>query len=495
MTKRFKKTLFFGLCLFFLITAPSVILYSLGYRFDFENIKIVQTGGLFFKISPPGVTVDLDQKLRKKTNFFFDSAFLNGLVPKDYQVTIQKTDYHSWSKILKIEEKQVTEAKNIILFPKNPKFNLSGKGIDNFFPAPDNKKIIFKIQEKTGWILNSFDVQTKKQKKLVSEQELQLLEKDKKTSEISFLNLVWSDDSKKILVEISIKGQKQYLVLGTGAETNLFVLDAETDIKKISFNPNKSEELFFIALEPEKKSTEEIEEDKDTKTRKQVIFRLKGNAEQVMLKISSPSFQQNIVSHLIINNDIVWLTDAGFLYLGRLVNSDKIELLKILNLKPINIHEETNYQIIAEDFSKIFLKRDESLYYLNPETHLLEQIFNSVKTVKFSEDMKKIIISTNNQIWLFYMDEEQEQPQRKIGEKILLAGSPDEISNLFWLNNFYIIFQIKDSIQIAEIDNRSRVNLIELTTFPSSSIFWSQKQKTLFVLSEKNLFSCSDIIK
>lgn len=492
MTKKFKKTLFFGLCLFFLITAPSVVFYSQGYRFDFKNMRIVQTGGLFLKISPPGVTLDIDQKLRKKTNFFFDSAFINGLIPKDCQITIQKTDYHIWNKILGIKEKQVTEAKNIVLFPKNPKFNLIDKNINNFFLAPDNKKIIFKIQEEMGWVLNSFNIQTKEQKKLVSEQELRLLEKNKKISQISFLNLVWSNDSKRILIEIRIKGEKQYVVLKTEPETNLFILDTESNIKNISFNPDKSEELFFIALEPEEKLTEE---DKDPKTRKQVIFRLKADGEHVMLKIPSPSFEQNIIDYSIIGNDIVWLSGSGFLYLGRLIDSNKIELTKILNLKPINIQKEINYQIVAKDFSKILLEQDETLYYLNPETHLLEQIFNSVKTIKFSEDMKKIIVSTNNQLWLFYMEEEHEQPQRNIGEKILLSGSPDEISNLFWLNNFYVIFQIKDSIKIAEIDNRSRVNLIELTTFSSSSISWSQKEKILLVLSENNLYSCDNILK
>jgi len=480
------------LCLFFLITAPSVVFYSQGYRFDFKNMKIVQTGGLFLKISPAGVILDIDQKLRKKTNFFFDSAFINGLIPKGYQITIQKTDYHIWNKALEIEEKQVTEAKNIILFPKNPKFNLVEKNINSFFPAPDNKKIIFKIQEETGWVLNSFNIQTKKQKKLVSEEELKLLKENKKISQISFLNLVWSDDSKRILIEISIKGEKQYVVLKIEPETNLFILDTESNIKNISFNPDKSEELFFISLEPEEKLTGE---NKELKFRKKVIFRLKADSERVMLKIPSPSFEQNIINYSIIGNDIVWLSDSGFLYLGRLVNSDKIELIKILNLKPINIHKETNYQIIAKDSSKIFLKQDEMLYYLNPATHLLEQIFNSVKTIEFSEDMKKIIVSTNNQIWLFYMEEEHEQPRRKIGEKILLSGFPDEINNLFWLNNSYIIFQIKDSIKIAEIDNRSKVNLIELATFPSSSISWSQKEKILLVLSENNLYSCDNILK
>ncbi|MEA3452967.1 MAG: hypothetical protein U9Q96_01350 [Patescibacteria group bacterium] len=495
MTKKFKKRLFFGLCLLFLITSPSVIFYCLGYRVDFENMKIVQTGGFFFKISPPGVTVNLDHTLRKKTNFFFDSAFINGLVPKNYEVTIKKTDYHPWVKTLKVEEQQVTEAKNIILFPQNPKFSLIDKNIKKFFPSPDGKEIILKIEDKTGWILNAFNIETQKQAKLVSEQELLLLIDDIKNNEISLLNLIWSNDSKRIILEISTNGQKQYLVLKTGTETNLFILDAEIDIKKISFNPTKSEELFFIAPEPEEELTEDTEEDLRPKARKQAIFRLTNDAEQIMLRISSPSFEQNIISYSIINNDIVWLADSGFLYLGQLVNSNKIQLNKILNIQPINIHEETNYQIITKDFSKIFLKQDETLYYLNSETHLLEQIFNSVKTVKFSEDLKKIIISTNDQIWLYYIEEEYEQPQRKIGEKILLAGFPNEVNNLFWLNNFYIIFQIKDSIKIAEIDDRSNINLIELTTFPSPSISWLEKEKTFFVLSKNNLYFSSDILK
>jgi len=492
MTKRFKKILFFGLLLFFLVTAPTVIFYSQGYRFDFGDMKIVQTGGLFFKISPSGVTIELDQKLHKKTNFFFDTAFISGLMPNNYQVTIKKPGYHAWSKILEINEKQVTEAKYILLVPENLKFNLFAKNIDDFFPAPDGREIIFKTNHEEGWILNSFNIQTQEQKEIINEQELKTLEQNKKITDIDFLNLSWSDDSKKILVEVNINGQKQYLIAEASPETNLFILDAETNMKKIDFNPYNSEELFFIATESEEESTKETEE---LNIKKQAIFRLKNDGERIMLKISATSFEQNIISYIVSNDNIIWLTGAGFLYQGRLVNSDKIELIKILNLKPITILEQANYQIIAHDFSKIFLKQDEALYHLNPETHLLEQIFDTVKTIEFSQDMKKIIVSTDNQIWLFYLDKDNEQPQREIGEKILLAGFPEQIDNLFWLNNFYVIFQIGNSIKIVEIDNRSKVNLIELTTFIKPEIHWFQKQKILLILTENNLFSCDNILK
>lgn len=501
MRKGSKKLLFFSICLFFAVITPAIIFYCLGYRFDFENRTIVKTGGLFFKVSPPGVTIYLDQKLYKKTNFFFENAFLSGLLPDDYEITIKKNDYHPWSKILTVEEEKVTEAKNIFLFPKNPEFANLAKEINGFFPSPNGKNIIFKIESKKGWVLNSFDIQTQKETEILNEQELQVLEAKEsglpaqKIAEINFLNLSWSPDSRKILLEVKIKGEKQYLVAGAAPETNLFVLDVEKNMKKVSFNPNNSEELFFIATEIESEKESE-KKDKESEIKKQVLFRLKGDGQWVMLNISAPSFEQNIISYAVINDNILWLTDTGFLYKGRLIiNSDKIDLLEILNLKPLNIQKEANYQVIAKNLSQILLKENEALYYLNPESHLFERIFDSGKKVEFSDDTKKIAVNTGNQIWLFYLTRELEQPSRKIEDKILLAGFPQTITNLFWLNNNYIIFQIENSIQISEIDNRSRVNLIELTTFPSPQIHWDQKQKTLLVLSEGNLFSCNNILK
>ena len=115
MTKKFKRTLFITAFLFFLVSAPTLIFYSQGYRFDFANKKIVKTGGLFLKVSPPGVNIYIDHNLSNKTNFFFDSAFIDGLTPKKYQITIKKDGYYNWTKTLSVKEKQVSEAKNILL--------------------------------------------------------------------------------------------------------------------------------------------------------------------------------------------------------------------------------------------------------------------------------------------------------------------------------------------------------------------------------------------
>lgn len=85
----------------FLLIAPSIVLYSQGYRIDFENKKITQTGGLFLKISPKQADIYLNGKLSRKTDFFFGSALIENLLPKKYKLEIKKTGYQSWKKLWK----------------------------------------------------------------------------------------------------------------------------------------------------------------------------------------------------------------------------------------------------------------------------------------------------------------------------------------------------------------------------------------------------------
>ena len=132
MTKR-TRTILFLICLFlFLLIAPLAIFYSQGYRFDFDSKKITQTGGLFLKVFPKSAEIYLDGKLKKKTDFFFGSILIENLLPKKYKIEIKKEGYFTWEKNLEIREKEVTEAKNVILFPENSNFTILTKGVKKF---------------------------------------------------------------------------------------------------------------------------------------------------------------------------------------------------------------------------------------------------------------------------------------------------------------------------------------------------------------------------
>ena len=112
MTKKTRTVLFIICLVFFILAAPSFVFYSQGYRIDFAARKIVQTGAFYFKISPKNANLT-------------GSTMVGDLAPKIYKVEIKKYGYLSWRKYLDIKEKEVTEAKDIILFPQNINFTVA----------------------------------------------------------------------------------------------------------------------------------------------------------------------------------------------------------------------------------------------------------------------------------------------------------------------------------------------------------------------------------
>jgi hypothetical protein len=144
MDKKVKNILILIFVVIFLIATPLIIIYSQGYRFDFESKKFVKTGGFYFKTHPTSCEVYLDGKLNKKTDFLFGAAFIKDLLPKKYDVKIKKAGFFPWEKTLEVKEGFVTEAKSIILFPQNPNFLVFLSGIEDYFFSPDEKKIVLK---------------------------------------------------------------------------------------------------------------------------------------------------------------------------------------------------------------------------------------------------------------------------------------------------------------------------------------------------------------
>jgi hypothetical protein len=134
MTKRHRTILFFALVALFFATAPTVVLYSQGYRVDLEQKKITQVGAFFFEVIPTGAEIYINGKLSKKTDGIFGTALTKNFLPGTYSVLIKKQGYHPWRKTLEIRPKGVTEAKHIILFPDVIEFRESTASMPLLLP-------------------------------------------------------------------------------------------------------------------------------------------------------------------------------------------------------------------------------------------------------------------------------------------------------------------------------------------------------------------------
>lgn len=145
MTKKVRTFIFILFVFLFILGAPSMIFYSQGYRVDFEQKKIAQTGGLYFEVAPKRADIYLDGKIKKSTSIITDSAYIENLLPKNYEIEIKKEGYHSWKKNLEVKEKEVTESNNIILFPKNAQFAVINQTIPQITASAtstDKKRVI-----------------------------------------------------------------------------------------------------------------------------------------------------------------------------------------------------------------------------------------------------------------------------------------------------------------------------------------------------------------
>ncbi len=170
MKKRVRQIIFFGFLFLFIVLSPLAILYSQGYRLDIENKKITQTGGLFLRIRPKRAEIYINGRFIKKTDLFFGSALIENLLPAKYRIEVRKEGYFPWKKSLPVRERDVTEAKDIVLFPKNINFSILSRGVEKFWISPHGKKLILKEDEGNGqWELALYDLEKGVKSRLITE--------------------------------------------------------------------------------------------------------------------------------------------------------------------------------------------------------------------------------------------------------------------------------------------------------------------------------------
>ncbi len=478
MTKQIRSIVFLIFLIVFLLSAPLVILYSLGYRFNIQEAKLVQTGGLFFKVVPSSVNISVTpfdmretkaireltgqtKTFNKKTGIFQGSVFIKNLFPQKYRVKIEKQGFHSWEKTLEVSEGMVTEAKDVILIPENPIFESLSQNIKDFWFLPNEQQIIL---EKSSGDLELFNVKDKKLSPLIQ----------KWTPEGS-LDINFSDDSKKALIKIESDEQNIFyvLVIQENPPELISLNFSGFNIKKLSFNPKNSDEIFFLKQFPEG----------------DFVF----SANYIKKQTSTEPILTDFLTYEI-NKEITWLNNNGYL-LRRGISEKDIEYLN--PEKPFVVDNNKNYQLITKD-SNIILKQNNALYLFDKELKEFIKVFNNAEILEFSPYHKKLALIDNNKLWVLFLEEQKHQPYKNKMDMALLndfSGSPGQCS---WFSTQYLILADKN-IKISEIDDRDKVNIVELllstpgaTTTESDGVkktFFNQSNKKLYILSNGNLYS------
>jgi hypothetical protein len=388
--KNWQRKILFSFFLFlFLILGPSLVLYSLGFRFDFEKKKITQTGGIFVKAMPKEVEIYIDGKLAKRTDFFFGSALIENLLPKKHKVEIKKENYFSWEKELEVEEKKVTEIKNLILFPKNLKFSSLSKNVEDFWFSPDGKKIILKEKEDKKWSLKLYSIENKVKSHLLEESDIS-------KENIEILNLKFSENLNEI--EIEAGGEK---------ETKKFLLDLTKpsqlkEIEKIKIPEN-------VVCYQIKNGNSYFLENSGFFFRGDLDFANKEKLNEIPILIGKEcklEIWKNFI--FLIGNENIFLLNSESKSFEKILDGGK-ELKISPDSKKVALFSKSEIWFFKENGEKIFLNRFsekiEDLFWLN-ENYLIFQIQNKIKISEIdTRDKINVVDFLENKVDKFFFDQ------------------------------------------------------------------------------------------
>lgn len=199
MSLRSRRIIYLTFILIFLLITPTIILYTAGYRYNFQKHRIQKTGILILKSRPEGAKIFLNNKLNQLTT----PARIANLLPDDYLIKIEKDGFYSWQKTLPVQSRLTTFAENILLFKKTMPAQIVDGNIEFLSLAPNKQKLIYLQKQDTGQEIWLLDDKTSKKSLLYRSSDNQTLKPE------------WNRDGRQILITVrdNVLKTPKYIVL------------------------------------------------------------------------------------------------------------------------------------------------------------------------------------------------------------------------------------------------------------------------------------------
>lgn len=459
MTTKTRTVIFLISFLLFLVVTPGIVFYTQGYRFDAKNRKVVQTGGIFIKATPQGAEVYLNGRFKKKTDFLFGQMFIGNLLPGTYEISVKKDGYIPWQKELEVQEKQLTTAQHIFLFPTNPSWIFLKENVQQLWFSPTEKRIVLKMKEKGEMILGVADRENKNG-------ELPFSARWRKLDNQEIEDIIWSPDEKHFLIQIKAP-HPRFLLAKNGEE-------------KLSPLPLKLQNIAKIFWHPQSQNTLLVLLDKGSG-----IFDVaEGDIQQ-----SQPSILlKDVRAFAPGKNEFFWITAEGHLMSGDFAGISK----SILTKEPLPLEKSDKLSLLfSKTRGNILVRQNDRIFAFRSEEGTFEKIPDASGNIIFSPDSKRAVHFNAHEIFVFYLEQQEDQPRKEAFTNVFLTRIGEKITSLQWLSNRYLLLQTdSQKIKIVEIDDRNGLNILEVPTpgVPQKILFSSSSKKLYLLNSGGDLF-------
>jgi len=160
LTHPIRRIIMVFLIISFFVISPLIILYTAGYRYNFEDKQIKQTGVVSVDVEPKNVEVWLNNiKIKKKI-----PIRLTNRAPGTYHLKIEKPGYKTWEKDITISSNQTTYIKDITLLNDDLPVQVptNGQILESIYGYAGSQNLILVSKSNDIYEVSTLDIQTEK---------------------------------------------------------------------------------------------------------------------------------------------------------------------------------------------------------------------------------------------------------------------------------------------------------------------------------------------
>lgn len=439
---RLHLVVFWIFLLLFLATSISVLFFTFGYRFSFDRGIFIYTGSVTIKSNPRAVNISLDGD-PVSTDMLHNinqTTHVTGISPGEHRLRIEADGFQSWEKKVVVQSGISTEFWNILL-PRSSyeTTSLSEGPIVKVFPS-STRKYFAELDEHDGeTTLTVIERKTGTAKQVFSNRDYRFDTEDGR-------NVEWSKDEDSLLIPLRswTNGDRAVFIVDqqTGIAANLRDITSVPDPENPRWHPDNDGTFFvfshdsLILVRPDEKNI----------------------ADRSMVVTSNIS-AYDLTSRYAAVLDRVTGAVSGIPF-GLAADTKPDEITQPIPdvehfSKPyITVYDEKRIAIY-DRHGKGFLWNDDGK--LEPS---LIPLGAGIEGVQFSDDGKKLLFFTKNDISVAFTRDWDVQPARKDGEILQVARFSTPFSEAQWSKDYeHVLFALGSELKIAELDNRDRRNI------------------------------------
>lgn len=465
----YRKTFFWTAVLLFLVAAPLLILNASGFRYDFQEKSLIQTGTLILKTQTSGAHIWINREEHEEKT----PAEIEQLLPQRYSVRIEADDFHPWQKEVEVRQAEIT-LKDILLIPKQiPLTPVVAGGVRTFALAPDSRHLAYTrggAGSESVWLL-SLDEN--------KEDLLFRLEGDRpEPSRYSIDRLFWSTDGRRLTVSAFSpeEDREKYLLMQAqpGAPPFEIVLPGREAAGGWRWSED-GKSFFFV--------------------HQRFLYR----ADPIKRTIEQP-VPEKITGYTTVGEALYFVTEAPPALFKKDLRSQGQRLLQSFNGTEAGgksapredrlIRSNDGRMALLDRWGKLWLlDLREQLKESAKEASVPEPIAFDVESAAFSEDGLKLLYQTEKGLFVYHPKESGPDGGEKAGRsEVLLRQQNPAFGSVWYRDEAHVLYGMGETVFISETGEKPSVYPLVRTPGESPRFVYDRLKETLYLTYRNQLF-------